>query len=105
MLVCGGTMSGASKAGDMHAPSIYLGGTGESGTNNYLKNDWPVTKGTSVFITHSSTTHVACARDNLGPWVAFMRWNSCGEEQWKADFMPGGTFCKAPWQERQPKGV
>jgi pimeloyl-ACP methyl ester carboxylesterase len=104
VLVCGGTMSGTSKASDIHGPSIYLGGKGESGTTNFHANDWPATKGTSVFITHSTTDHIQCARDNLGPWVAFMRWTFCGEEQWKAEFMPGGTFCKSPWEACETKG-
>ncbi len=104
VLVCGGTMGGASKAGDIHGPSIYLGGKGESGTTNYERNDWPVTKGDSVFVKHSTTDHIQCARDNLAPWVAFTRWHFCGEPQWKADFMPNGTFCKSPWEACEMKG-
>jgi hypothetical protein len=34
----------------------------------------------------------------MGPWVAFMRWQLCGEEEkWKKEFMPGGTYCSSPW--------
>lgn len=106
VFVCGGTFAGGmSPAGKIHAPAIYLGGKGEMGTVQYESLDWPATKGPAVFVKHSNTTHVACARDDLGPWVAFMRWNMCGEEKWKPEFMPGGTYCKAPFEACETKGL
>jgi hypothetical protein len=97
VLVCGGA-SGGGGADKITYPSIFLGGVGESGTRNFA-GDYAEVKGLSVFVTHSMTDHVACARDNMGPWVAFMRWHLCGEEaKWKKEFMAGGTYCKSPWQ-------
>jgi hypothetical protein len=34
-----------------------------------------------------------------------MRWNMCGEEKWKAEFLPGGTYCKSPWEACETKGL
>jgi hypothetical protein len=95
VLVCGGA-GGGSGAADMSYPTIFLGGEGEGGTRNFA-GDYAEVTGPSIFITKTSTDHIACARNNLGPWVAFMRWQFCGEEKWKAEFMPDGTYCKAPW--------
>jgi hypothetical protein len=95
VLVCGGA-SGGSGAADMSYPTIFLGGQGEGGTVNFA-GDYAEVTGLSVFVTKTDTAHVPCARNNLGPWVAFMRWQFCGEEKWKAEFMPDGTYCKAPW--------
>ena len=51
-----------------------------------------------MFLTKSDTDHIACARNNLAPWVAFMRWQLCSEEQqWKSKFMMGGEYCTNPW--------
>jgi hypothetical protein len=95
ILVCGGA-NGGSGAGDMSYPTLFLGGEGEGGTRNFA-GDYAEVTGPSVFVTKTSTDHIACARNNLGPWVAFMRWQFCGEEKWKAEFMPDGTYCKTPW--------
>jgi hypothetical protein len=95
VLVCGGA-SGGSGAGDMSYPTIFLGGEGEGGTVNFA-GDYAEVTGLSVFVTKTDTGHVPCARNNLAPWVAFMRWQLCGEEKWKAEFMPDGTYCKSPW--------
>lgn len=95
VLVCGGA-SGGSGAADMSYPTIFLGGEGEGGTVNF-RGDYAEVTGLSVFVTKTATGHVPCARNNLGPWVAFMRWQFCGEERWKAEFMPDGTYCKSPW--------
>jgi len=104
VLVCGGTGSSSSGAKDFHGPSIFLGGEGEGGTTNFRADYAAVTKAPSVFVTKTSTDHVACARNNLGPWVAFMRWNFCSEEKWKPEFMPNGTYCKSPWLACMTKG-
>jgi hypothetical protein len=96
VLVCGGA-NGGSGAENMSYPTIFLGGDGEGGTINF-EGDYAEVTGLSIFITHGSTDHIYCARDNLGPWVAFMRWQFCGEEaKWKKEFMPDGTFCKGDW--------
>ena len=106
VLVCGGSTSGTTGAANIHGPSIYLGGQGEGGTTNFANDYKNTTKAPSVFVTKTSTDHIACARNNLGPWVAFMRWNFCGEEaQWKKEFMPDGTYCKSPWLACQTKGL
>ncbi|MET0283069.1 MAG: hypothetical protein ABW352_01305, partial [Polyangiales bacterium] len=104
VLVCGGA-SGRGGADKIDYPSIFLGGVGESGTRNFA-GDYAQVKGPSIFVTHSTTDHIACARDNMGPWVAFLRWRLCGEEtQWKKEFAEGGTFCKAPWEACMSKGL
>jgi hypothetical protein len=107
VLVCGGCMSGKGGCGaaNIHAPSIFLGGEGESGTMNFEGDYAEVTKASSIFITKTSTDHIYCARNNLAPWVAFMRWNFCGEDKWKKEFAPDGTYCKAPWLACKTKGL
>jgi hypothetical protein len=95
VLVCGGA-GGGSGAANMSYPTIFLGGEGEGGTANF-RGDYAEVTGLSIFVTKTSTDHIACARNNLAPWVAFMRWQFCGEEQWKAEFEPDGTYCKSPW--------
>jgi hypothetical protein len=105
VLVCGGSTSGTTGAADIHGPAIFLGGEGESGTTNFANDYKAITKAPSVFVTKTDTDHIYCARNNLGPWVAFLRWNLCGEEKWKAEFQPDGTYCKAPWLACQTKGL
>jgi hypothetical protein len=95
VLVCGGAGGGGGGA-NINYPSIFLGGDGEAGTMNFVPDYGEVT-GLSIFVTKTDTDHIYCARNNLAPWVAFMRWQLCGEEQWKKEFMPDGTYCKAPW--------
>jgi len=104
VLVCGGA-NGGTGAADIHGPSIFLGGEGEGGTANFAGDYAEVTKAPSVFVTKTNTDHIYCARNNLAPWVAFMRWNFCGEEKYKAEFMPDGTYCKAPWLACMTKGL
>lgn len=106
ILVCGGSGSGTTGAADIHAPSIFLGGEGEGGTMNFVADYDAIKMQPSVFVTKTDTDHIYCARNNLGPWVAFMRWNLCGEEaQWKEEFAPDGTFCKSPWLACKAKDV
>jgi hypothetical protein len=95
VLVCGGA-SGSGGADNITYPSIFLGGEGEGGTTNF-KGDYAQVKSMSIFITKKDTDHIYCARNNLAPWVAFMRWQLCGEEKWKKEFLPDGTYCKEPW--------
>jgi hypothetical protein len=102
VLVCGGA-GGGGGAANINYPSIFLGGEGEGGTMNFVPDYGEVT-GLSIFITKTSTDHIYCARNNLAPWVAFMRWQLCGEEQWKKEFMPDGTYCKSPWLACMTKG-
>ena len=103
VLVCGGA-NGGTGAADIHAPSIFLGGEGEGGTANFAGDYAEITKAPSIFVTKTDTDHIYCARNNLAPWVAFMRWNFCGEEKYKKEFMPDGTYCKAPWLACMSKG-
>jgi hypothetical protein len=102
-LVCGGA-SGSGGADKISYPSIFLGGEGEGGTTNF-QGDYAQVKGPSIFITKTDTDHIYCARNNLAPWVAFMRWNFCGEDKWKKEFAPDGTYCKAPWLACKTKGL
>jgi hypothetical protein len=95
VLVCGGAGGGGGGA-NITYPSIFLGGEGEAGTQNFV-GDYAEVKALSIFITKTNTDHIYCARNNLAPWVAFMRWQLCGEDKWKKEFMPDGTYCKAPW--------
>jgi hypothetical protein len=104
VLVCGGA-GGGGGAANIDYPSIFLGGGTDIGTPRF-SGDFAEVKGPSVFVTHSTSGHIPCARDNLGPWVAFMRWQFCGEEaKWKKEFMPGGTYCKAPWDACKTKNL
>ena len=103
VLVCGGA-SGGGGADGINYPSIFLGGEGEGGTTNFA-GDYAEVTGLSVFVTKTSTDHIYCARNNLAPWVAFMRWQLCGEEQWKKEFMPDGTYCKSPWLACKTKNL
>jgi hypothetical protein len=95
VLVCGGA-SGSGGADKINYPSIFLGGENEGGTTNFA-GDYAQVTGLSIFVTKTSTDHIYCARNNLAPWVAFMRWQLCGEDKYKKEFMPDGTYCKAPW--------
>jgi hypothetical protein len=95
VLVCGGA-SGSGGANNINYPSIFLGGEGEAGTTNF-QGDYAQVTGLSIFVTKTNTDHIYCARNNLAPWVAFMRWQLCGEDKWKKEFMPDGTYCKSPW--------
>jgi hypothetical protein len=105
VLVCGGSGSGTTGAANIHAPSIFLGGEGEGGTTNFKADYDAIKNQPSVFVTKTDTDHIYCARNNLAPWVAFMRWNLCGEDKWKAEFMPNGTYCKSPWLACMTKGL
>lgn len=103
VMACGGSGSGTDAA-NIHGPTILLGGDGEAGTANFKPDYATVTKAPIVFVTKTNTDHVGCSRDNLAPWVAFMRWQLCGEEKWKKEFMPDGTYCKSPWLTCMSKG-
>lgn len=96
VLVCGGSFGAPTGAQNIKVPTIILGGDTDSGTPNY-QDDFEVIKGPVIFLVKSRTDHIACARNNLEPWTAWMRWQLYGEEKWKAEFFPGGKFCKAPW--------
>jgi hypothetical protein len=98
VLVCGGCMSGRGGCGaaDIHGPTVILGGDGDIGTPNY-EGDYSEISSPVVFLTKDDTGHIDCARNNLSPWVAFMRWQLCGESQWQADFFDGGEYCQTPW--------
>ena len=97
ILVCGGSGGGGGGA-DITYPSLFLGATGEGGTTNF-QGDYAEVKGPSIFVTRRMSDHVACGRDNMSPWVAFLRWHLCGEEdKYKKEFMSGGTFCMGEWE-------
>jgi hypothetical protein len=99
VLVCGGCMSGNGGCGaaDIHGPTVILGGDTDIGTPNY-EGDYEEITSPVVFVTKADTGHVPCARNNLAPWVAFMRWQWCGEEQWAPEFNAGGEYCSTPWE-------
>lgn len=99
VLVCGGCMSGNGGCGaaDIHGPTVILGGDSDIGTPNF-EGDYEEITSPVVFLTKDGTDHIACARNNLAPWVAFMRWQFCGEEQWAPKFMDGGEYCMTPWE-------
>ena len=95
ILVCGG--GGGEGAAQIHAPTLILGGDSDFATSGYNGDfdriDQPV-----AFLIKSDTDHIACARNNLNPWTAFMRWHWYGEEaKYKPDFLDTGVYCKAPW--------
>jgi hypothetical protein len=107
VLVCGGA-NGTTGAANIHAPSIYLGEVNEMGTVNF-EADYEATKSPSIFLYYQGSgnnmnDHIACARDNLAPWTAFMRWQLYGEEKWKPDLFEGGKYCKDPWDPCKSKG-
>jgi hypothetical protein len=95
VLVCGG--GGGANAAQIHAPTIILGGDSDFATSGYNQDFERITKPV-VFLIKSGTDHIACARNNLAPWTAFMRWHWYGEEaKYKSGFLDGGIYCKAPW--------
>lgn len=98
VLVCGGCMSsrGGCGAADIHGPTVILGGDTDIGTPNY-DSDYAEITSPVAFVIKDGTDHIACARNNLAPWVAFMRWHFCGEGQHMADFVDGGAYCTSPW--------
>jgi Alpha/beta hydrolase family len=98
VLVCGGCMSGNGGCGaaDIHAPTVILGGDTDIGTPNFM-GDYDEIKSPVAFVIKDGTDHIACARNNLAPWVAFMRWQFYGEEKYKPDFLTG-AYCKTPWK-------
>jgi hypothetical protein len=98
VLVCGGCMSGRGDCGaaDIHAPTVILGGDADMGTPPF-EADYAAITTPAVFVIKDGTDHFACARENLSPWTAFLRWQFCGEEQWKPYFMAGGEYCGSPW--------
>jgi hypothetical protein len=100
VLVCGGSFSGTGGGGaaDIHAPAIILGGDSDNpGTPNF-EGDYKEIKTPAIFLTKNGTDHIACARNNLMPWTAFLRWNFYGEDKWKPNFLEGGEYCKTPWK-------
>jgi hypothetical protein len=103
VLVCGGA-GGGGGADDIDEPTIILGGEGLGDTTNF-EGDYAEMTGPSVFIRHGNTSHILCARDNMAPWVAFMRWQFCGEEKWKKEFEAGGTYCMGAWAECETKNL
>jgi len=103
ILVCGGSFGAPMGAEKIHGPTIILGGDTDSGTPNF-EDDYEAIPSPVIFLIKSGTDHIACARNNLEPWTAFMRWQLYGETKWKADFFDGGKYCKAPWDSCASKG-
>ena len=106
VLVCGGCQSGSGGCGAsaIDDPAIFLGGQGLGDTINF-EGDYAEVSGPTVFVRRTSTDHIACARDNLAPWVAFMRWHLCGEEKWKKEFEAGGAYCTGDWAACETKNL
>ncbi|HYJ11099.1 MAG TPA: hypothetical protein VEX18_18885 [Polyangiaceae bacterium] len=95
VLVCGG--GGGEGAAQIHAPTLILGGDSDFATSGY-NGDFDRITTPVAFLIKSGTDHIACARNNLNPWTAFMRWHWYGEEaKYKPDFLDTGTYCKDPW--------
>jgi len=99
VLVCGGCMSGRGGCGaaDIHGPTVILGGSNDIGTPNY-EGDYEEITAPVSFLTKDGTGHIDCARANLEPWVSFMRWQWCGEDERAPEFMSGGEYCTSPWE-------
>jgi hypothetical protein len=103
VLVCGGS-GGGNGADAIDEPAIFLGGQGLGDTTNF-EGDYAEVTGPTVFVRHTNTDHVGCARDNLGPWVAFMRWHFCSEDKWKKEFERGGAYCMGEWAACETKNL
>lgn len=101
VLVCGGS-GGGGGAANIHGPALYLGGVGEGGTVNF-EGDFAQTPTEALFIIKEATDHIMCARNNMAPWTAFLRWQLYGEEQWKGDLFDGGKYCTPPWASCESK--
>ena len=97
VLVCGGCFSSGCGAADIHGPTVILGGDTDSGTPNF-ESDYNEITTPVAFVIKDGTGHIPCARNNLAPWVAFMRWQWCGEDQWGPKFFDGGEYCMSPWE-------
>jgi hypothetical protein len=104
VLVCGGA-GGGGGAASINDPVIFLGGAGLGDTTNF-EPDYAEVTGPAVFVRHTNTDHIGCARANLAPWVAFMRWHWCGEaSKYKPMFGAGGAFCSSPWHACESKNL
>lgn len=102
VLVCGGSFGAPTGAQNIHGPAIILGGDTDSGTPNF-EDDYSVIKTPVIFLVKTGTDHIACARNNMEPWTAWMRWQLYGEEKWKPEFFAGGKFSKSPWRASKTK--
>lgn len=104
VLICGGS-NGGGGAANIHAASIFLGGEGEGGTANFDGDYTAIKTAPTYFVTKTNTDHIACARNNLAPWIAFMRLTWCGEKKYQRELLDGGTFCKSPWLACKSKNL
>ncbi|MET0343111.1 MAG: alpha/beta fold hydrolase [Polyangiales bacterium] len=102
ILVCGGSFGAPTGAQNIHGPTLILGGDTDSGTPNY-DDDYGVIKTPVIFLVKNQTDHISCARNNMEPWAAWMRWQLYGEEKWKPEFFAGGKFSKSPWRASRTK--
>ena len=102
VLVCGGSFGAPTGAQNIHGPTLILGGDTDSGTPNF-DDDYAAIKTPVIFLVKNGTDHISCARNNMEPWAAWMRWQLYGETKWKADFFAGGKYSKSPWRASRTK--
>lgn len=102
VLVCGGSFGAPMGAEKIHGPAIILGGDSDQGTPNF-QDDYEAIKTPVIFLIKSGTDHIYCARNNLEPWTAWLRWQLYGETKWKSDFFGSGKYCKTPWNSCKSK--
>ncbi|MBN1652149.1 MAG: hypothetical protein JXA30_00055 [Deltaproteobacteria bacterium] len=94
--VCGGR-SGA--GANLRAPVLILGASGDMATPGFT-GDYQAINAPVVFLTFQGSDHIMCARDNLVPWVSWLRWHLGGEEFRRDEFVETATspYCKPPWE-------
>lgn len=97
VFICGGSGSGTTGAMSIQEYTLLLGGADDTSATPNFEADFAAIDGPTFFITKDATGLTDCAKNNLEPWVAFMRWRFCAG--------PGGGFtnnetaryCTAPW--------
>jgi hypothetical protein len=106
VVVCGGNSGGgdAASPANFHAPAIILGGEDDAGWTPAAEAYYDAIQTPVAFVKKTGTNYFACAQANLAPWLAFMRWQFCGEAKFRPDFLTGGTYCANPWSCRS-KGI
>ena len=99
VLVCAGCrpLGGLCGGSGLHGPTLILrAGTGVGSPD--LDSDYDGISAPLVVVVNHDSDHVQCASNNLAPWVAFMRWQFCDEDQWRPRFFDRGAYCTGTWE-------
>lgn len=98
VLICGGSGSGMTGAMNIQEYTLLLGGADDTAATPNFEADFAALNGPGFFMTKSATGLTDCAKNNLEPWVAFMRWRFCYDTDLSGGFLNfDGKYCTAPW--------